>query len=200
MGEGSVNARDARRVCHSMAELLRTACLLVVQGRDHDAATVLRDDPAFPLVASTRVSTTRFADGHGLLSVATLVPGRKPGRAVQRRLPSLHPPRDPTTALLAGRAGYKSAQLPEARHRPQLRVEQWHRHVPEPPPQWAPPVCCHVASASPTVGDGPLAARTFPQLNSAVAAVSTVIPSAGATRLAWPSVTWRLAIQRSSLE
>lgn len=44
------DTRDARRIHHSLAELVRTVCLLVAQGRrDHDDAMVLREDTAFRL-------------------------------------------------------------------------------------------------------------------------------------------------------
>ena len=42
-----------RRIRHTVAELVRTACLLAVQcRRDHDDATVLRDDPACRLATA----------------------------------------------------------------------------------------------------------------------------------------------------
>ena len=86
MSERIDDARDPRRVRHSMADLVRTACLLAAQGRrDHDDATVLRDDPAFRLATSGRAGTTPLADGHGLASqptlsrlVATLTRGANP--------------------------------------------------------------------------------------------------------------------------
>lgn len=73
MSERIEDARDPGRIRHSLAELMRTACLLAAQGRrDHDDATVLRDDPAFRLAASERAGTTPLAAGRGLASQPTL--------------------------------------------------------------------------------------------------------------------------------
>ena len=67
------DARDPRRTRHSLAELVRTACLLAAQcRRDHDDATMLRDDPAFRLAASGRAGTTPLAAGRVLASQPTL--------------------------------------------------------------------------------------------------------------------------------
>ena len=58
------DARDPRRIRHSTADLVRTACLLAAQGRrDHDDATVLWGDPALRLATSGRAGTTRLAEG-----------------------------------------------------------------------------------------------------------------------------------------
>ena len=63
LSERIEDARDPRRIRHSTADLVRTACLLAAQGRrDHDHATVLRDDPAFRLATSGRAGTTPLAD------------------------------------------------------------------------------------------------------------------------------------------
>ncbi len=67
------DARDPRKVRHSLAELVRTAWLLAAQcRRDHDDATALRDDPAFRLAASGRAGTTPLAAGRVLASQPTL--------------------------------------------------------------------------------------------------------------------------------
>ena len=66
------DARDPRRIRHSLAELMRTACLLATQCRRDDDATVLRDDPAFRLAASGRAGTTPSAAGRNLTSQPTL--------------------------------------------------------------------------------------------------------------------------------
>ena len=67
------DARDPRKVRHSLAELVRTACLLAAQcRRDHADATMLRDDPAFRLAASGRAGTTPLAAGRVLASQPTL--------------------------------------------------------------------------------------------------------------------------------
>ena len=53
------DARDPGRVRHPLASLLRTAMLLVAQGRrDHNDAVVFGDDPAFRLAVSDRAGTT----------------------------------------------------------------------------------------------------------------------------------------------
>ena len=73
LSERIEDVRDPRRIRHSTADLVRTACLLAAQGRrDHDDATVLRDDPAFRLATSGRAGTTPLAEGRGLASQPTL--------------------------------------------------------------------------------------------------------------------------------
>ena len=67
------DGRDGRRIRHPVAELMRTAFLLAAQGRrDHDEATVLRDDPAFRLATSGRAGTAPLSEGRGLASQPTL--------------------------------------------------------------------------------------------------------------------------------
>ena len=74
LSERIEDARDPRRIRHSIADLVRTACLLAAQSRrDHDDATVLRDDPAFRLASSGRAGTAPLAEGRGLASQPTLL-------------------------------------------------------------------------------------------------------------------------------
>lgn len=59
MVERLQDRRDPRLITHPLAELLRTAVLLIAQGwRDQDDADALRDDPAFRLAASDRKGTS----------------------------------------------------------------------------------------------------------------------------------------------
>ena len=52
------DARDGRRIRHTMTELLRTALLLAAQcRRDHNDAGALRGDPALRLGVSDRAGT-----------------------------------------------------------------------------------------------------------------------------------------------
>ncbi len=63
MSERIDDARDPRRIRHSLAELVRAVCVLAAQGRrDHDDATALRDDPALRLAASGRAETGDLLD------------------------------------------------------------------------------------------------------------------------------------------
>ena len=65
------DARDGRRIRHTMTELLRTALLLAAQcRRDHNDAGALRGDPALRLGVSGRVGTAPL--GRALASQPTL--------------------------------------------------------------------------------------------------------------------------------
>ena len=71
MAKRLADARDTRRIRHTMTELLRTALLLAAQcRRDHNDAGVFRDDPAFRLGVSDRSGTAPL--DRGLASQPTL--------------------------------------------------------------------------------------------------------------------------------
>ena len=71
MAKRLADARDTRRIRHTMTELLRTALLLAAQcRRDHNDAGVFRDDPAFRLGVSDRAGTAPL--DRGLASQPTL--------------------------------------------------------------------------------------------------------------------------------
>ena len=71
MAKRFVNARDGRRIRHTMTELLRTALLLAAQcRRDHNDAGALRGDPALRLGVSDRAGTAPL--GRALASQPTL--------------------------------------------------------------------------------------------------------------------------------
>ena len=73
MGGRLSDARDPGRVRHPLASLLRTAMLLVAQGRrDHNDAAVFGDDPAFRLAVSGRAGTTPPGGRGALASQPTL--------------------------------------------------------------------------------------------------------------------------------
>ena len=64
MAKRLADARDTRRIRHTMTELLRTALLLAAQcRRDHNDAGVFRDDPAFRLGVSDRAGTAPLDRG-----------------------------------------------------------------------------------------------------------------------------------------
>ena len=63
---GLSDARDPGRVRHPLASLLRTAMLLVAQGRrDHNDAAAFGSDPAFRLAVSGRAGTAPLDKGGG---------------------------------------------------------------------------------------------------------------------------------------
>ena len=67
------DARDPGRIRHPLARLLRTAMLLVAQGRrDHNDAAVFGSDPAFRLAVSDRAGTTPLGGRGALASQPTL--------------------------------------------------------------------------------------------------------------------------------
>ena len=67
------DARNPGRVRHPLTSLLRTAMLLVAQGRrDHNDAAVFEDDPAFRLAVSDRAGTTPLGGRGALASQPTL--------------------------------------------------------------------------------------------------------------------------------
>ena len=71
MAKRFVDARDGRRIRHTMTELLRTALLLAAQcRRDHNDAGALRGDPALRLGVSDRAGTAPL--GRALASQPTL--------------------------------------------------------------------------------------------------------------------------------
>ena len=71
MAKRVTDGRDARRIRHTMTELLRTALLLAAQcRRDHNDAGVFGDDPAFRLGVSDRAGTAPL--DRGLASQPTL--------------------------------------------------------------------------------------------------------------------------------
>ena len=73
MGGRLSDARDPGRVRHPLTSLLRTAMLLVAQGRrDHNDAAVFGDDPAFRLAVSGRAGTTPLGGRGALASQPTL--------------------------------------------------------------------------------------------------------------------------------
>ena len=67
------DARDPGRIRHPLASLLRTAMLLVAQGRrDHNDAAVFGDAPGFRLAVSDRAGTTPLGGRGALASQPTL--------------------------------------------------------------------------------------------------------------------------------
>ena len=73
MARRLADARDPGRIRHPLADLLRTALLLVAQGRrDHNDAAAFGSDPAFRLAVSGRAGTAPLDKGRGLASQPTL--------------------------------------------------------------------------------------------------------------------------------